>query len=80
MHNYTLAKVFYTIQEVSVSFDCSVIFLYIGEPDWIIHLNVEAKDSFGMVNCIWHFLKSYNIIGKFYYTVEPQLSNASFSE
>ena len=37
---------------VSVSYDYRylVIFRYTGEADWIIHLNVQSKDNFGMVN------------------------------
>ena len=53
VHNFTLAKVFLRNARVSVSYYYRylVIFQYTGKPDWIIQINVQLKDNFGMVNC-----------------------------
>ena len=67
MYDYTLAKVFLRKARVSLGYDYLVVFLYTGKSDWIIHLNVESKDNFGMVNCERQFFKSHNVIGKFYH-------------
>ena len=40
---------------ITVSNDYLVIFLYAGKRDWIVYLNVEPKDNFGMADGEWQF-------------------------
>ena len=35
---------------VSVIYEYLIIFLYTGKPDWMMHLNVESQENYGMVD------------------------------
>ena len=45
-----------------MSFGYVVVFLYSGRRDYMMRLNSESKDSFGMITCEWKFFYNFPIL------------------